>query len=91
MNAQRSMFHDSAPTFDEVMGLCGKDRKWRSRADIAKALGRAKSPALIATIEMLVATGYLTKRNRPLPNGADYFQYATSQKYLDEALPVGGD
>lgn len=87
MNAQRSLFHDTAPTFDEVMSVCAKDRAWRSRADIARALGRAKSPALIATIEALTQVGYLTKRVIDLPNGADYFQYAVTQKFLDEAPP----
>lgn len=88
MNAQRSLFHDQTPTADEVMALWQGDRKWRSRKEIAEKLGRAKSPSLIAMIEVLVSIGYLTKRNSILPNGADYFTYAVAQKYLDEALPV---
>jgi predicted transcriptional regulator len=87
MNAQRSLFHDTAPTFDEVMSAWAGDRNWRSRKDIAAALGRSKSPALITVIEMLVQVGYLTKRTIDLPNGADYFQYAVSQKYVDQAAP----
>jgi len=87
MNAQRSLFHDQTPTFDEVMALWNNDREWRSRAAIAVNLGRAKSPALIATIEMLVTVGYLTKRVIDLPNHAEYFQYAVSQKWIDQAPP----
>jgi len=87
MNAQRSLFHDQTPTFDEVMALWAGDRDWRSRAEIALALGRSKSPALISTIEMLTRVGYLTKRVIDLPNHAKYFQYAASQKWIDEAPP----
>lgn len=84
MNAQRSLFHDQAPTIDEVMSVWADDRGWRSRAVIAQALGRSKSPALIAVINVLVSIGYLTCVNEPLPNGVDYFKYSPSQKWYDD-------
>jgi len=84
MNAQRSLFHDQTPTVDEVMGGWSQDRGWRSRQQIAVALGRSKSPALIAVINVLVAIGYLTCRNEPLPNGVDYYKYSPSQKWEDD-------
>lgn len=87
MFAQRSLFHDTPPSFDEVMSVWGGDRTWRSRAQIAQALGRAKSPALIATINMLATVGYLTVRIEKLPNGADYYLYSASQKWFDQAPP----
>lgn len=87
MNAQRSLFQDQTPTFDEVMQLWAGDRNWRSRAEIALALGRAKSPALITTVEMLTTVGYLTKRVIDLPNRAQYFQYAVAQKWIDQSAP----
>lgn len=87
MNPQRSLFFDQAPTFDEIMSLWAGDREWRSRAEIATKLGRSKSPTLIATLEMLTSVGYLTKRVIDLPNGAQYFQYAVSQKWIDQAPP----
>lgn len=87
MNSQRSLFHDTAPTFDEVMSVWGQDRIWRSRWQIAQALGRSKSPALIATITMLATVGYLTCRVEKLPNGIDYYLYSVSQKWLDQAAP----
>lgn len=87
MIAQRSLFHDQTPTFDEIMAIWADNRDWVSRAGIAVKLGRAKSPSLIATIEVLVTVGYLTKRVIDLPNGAEYFQYAVSQKWIDQAPP----
>lgn len=87
MNAQRNFFHESAPTFDEVMSVFENTSDWVSRARIASRLGRSKSPALIAAIEMLVVAGYLTKRTIELPNKTDYFQYAMSQKWIDQAMP----
>lgn len=81
MNAQRSMFHDQTPTVDEVMAVWGKDRQFRSRLQIAEALGRAKSPSLIATIGVLVGIGYLTVRGVNLPNRVTMYEYAPTQKW----------
>lgn len=87
MNAQRSLFQDQAPTVDEVMAVWTHDRGWRSRQQIATALGRSKSPSLIAVVNVLVAIGYLTCRNDPLPNGVNYFTYSPAQKWYDDASP----
>lgn len=84
MNEQVSLFKDQAPTIDEVMAAWGRDRHWRSRAQIAQALGRSKSPSLIAVINVLVAIGYLTCKNDPLPNRVNYFTYAPTQKWIDD-------
>jgi len=87
MNAQRSLFHDQTPTVDEVMSVWQGDREWKSRRMICEALGRAKSPAIISVLTVLTNIGYLTVKNEPLPNGADYYFYAPTQKWLDDALP----
>lgn len=84
MNAQRSLWHDTAVTVDEVMAVWSHDRNFRSRSQIAEALGRAKSPALIAVLGVLVGIGYLTIRKIDLPNGVSMFEYAASQKWLDD-------
>jgi hypothetical protein len=87
MNAQRSLFHDQAPTVDEIMSAWQHDRNFRSRLEIAEKLGRAKSPALIATINVLVSIGYLTVREIDLPNKVTMYQYSPSEKWLAEGLP----
>jgi len=84
MNAQRSMFHDQTPTVDEVMGVWGSDRKFRSRLEIAEALGRAKSPALIATLGVLTGIGYLTVQEVRLPNRVTMYEYAPTKKWEDD-------
>jgi len=87
MNAQRSLFHDQTPTIDEVMAVWTSDRKFRSRLQIAEALGRAKSPALIAILQVLSSIGYLTVREVELPNRITMFEYAPAQKWFDDAPP----
>jgi len=84
MNAQRSLFQDNTPTFDEIMSAWNGDREWLSRSEIARALGRSKSPILIAVINVLVNVGYLTVKNEPLPNGADYFKYSPTAKWYED-------
>lgn len=84
MDRQRSLFHDSAPTFDEIMSVWGRDREFRSRKQIAEALGRAKSPTMLQTLGILVGSGYLTIRVIRLPNGADLFEYAPTPKWEDD-------
>jgi len=81
MNAQKSLFHDQTPTVDEVMAVWASDRNFRSRLQIAEALGRAKSPALIAVIGVLTGIGYLTCRKITLPNRVDMFEYAPTPKW----------
>lgn len=88
MNMQRSMFQDQTPTLDEIMSAWhSAPTVWASRAEIAAALGRAKSPTLIAVINVCVALGYLTCKNNPLPNKADYFKYQPTQKWLEVEYP----
>lgn len=87
MNAQRSLFHDQAPTADEIMSIWNSHRDWLSRKEIAGKLGRAKSPTLVAMLNVLCSIGYLTCKNEPLPNGVAYFKYAATQKWIDEAMP----
>lgn len=87
MNAQRSLFQDTMPSVDEVMSVWANDRKFRSRLQIAEALGRAKSPTLISVIQVLTGIGYLTIREIPLPNRVVMFEYAPSEKWFDNALP----
>lgn len=84
MNAQRSLFHDTVPTIDEVMSawdLAHQD--WISRKELAARLGRAKSPTLIALVNVAASLGYLEVRNDVLPNGADYYKYRPSKGWLD--------
>lgn len=81
MNKQRSMFHEQQPGFDEVMSVWAGDRKFRSRLQIAEALGRTKSPALIAVIGVLVGVGYLTIREVDLPNHVTMYEYAPTPKW----------
>lgn len=88
MNQQRSLFHDTAPTLDEVMSVWDEARpEWWSRAQIAEKLGRSKSPALIATIGVCVAMGFLTIKNERLPNGSDYFMYQATPKWFATEYP----
>jgi len=87
MNAQRSLFHDQTPTVDEVMSVWQHDRNFRSRLEIAEALGRAKSPSLVALINALTSIGYLTVREIPLPNRVVMYQYSPTEKWLTEGLP----
>lgn len=87
MNAQRSLFHDQTPTVDEVMSVWRDDREFRSRLEIAERLGRAKSPALIALINVLAHVGYLTVREIPLPNRVVMYQYSPTEKWLTEGVP----
>jgi len=87
MNVHRSLFIEQSPTVDEVMAVWGGDRKFRSRAQIAAALGRSKSPALIAILNVLVTIGYLTLRNEVLPNSSNYYLYAPTQKWEEDASP----
>lgn len=84
MNAQRSLFHDASPTFDEVMSVWANDRKFRSRLKIAEALGRAKSPSLVAIIGALVGIGYLTVREVELPNRVIMYEYAATKKWEED-------
>ena len=84
MNSQRSLFHDQAPNFDEVMAVWNKDRNFRTRLQIADALGRSKSPALIAVIGVLVGVGYLTMREITLPNRVIMYEYAPTKKWEDD-------
>ena len=88
MNAQKSLFHDQAPTIDEVMSAWDLERlEWLSRAMIAEKLGRSKSPALIAAIGVLVGMGMLTLKVERLPNGADYYLYKPAIIYRTTDLP----
>jgi len=83
MNAQRSLFHDTVPTLDELMSAWELARlDWLSRKEIAAKLGRAKSPTLIALINVAVHFDYIEVRNDVLPNGANYFRYKPSQGWL---------
>lgn len=84
MNAQKSLFSDTAPTFDEVMSAWGGDQKYLTRRQIAEALGRSKSPALIAIIGVLVGMGYLATRTYMLPNNVPMFEYIPTQKWFDD-------
>lgn len=87
MNAQRSLFHDQTPTIDEVMSVWQSDRNFRSRLQIAEALGRAKSPSLIAMLGVLSGVGYLTIREITLPNRVVMYEYAPTVKWQEEGLP----
>lgn len=87
MNAQRSLFHDTMPTVDEVMSVWVNDREFRSRLQIAEALGRAKSPTLISVIQVLVGIGYLTVREVTLPNRVTMYEYSPSPRWYENALP----
>lgn len=83
MNKHRSM-SDQPPMLDEVMSVWAKDRKFRSRLQIAEALGRTKSPALIAVIGVLVGVGYLTIREIDLPNHITMYEYSPAPKWEEE-------
>lgn len=90
MNAQRSLFHDSAPTLDEIMSVFDFPvANWLSRKEIADKLGRSKSPTLIAHLSVAVKLGYLLEAKQKLPNGADYFLYSPSQKWtqVEDEMP----
>ncbi len=87
MNAQRSLFHDTMPTVDEVMSVWAGDRIFRSRLQIAEALGRSKSPTLISVIQVLTGIGYLTVREITLPNRVVMYEYAPSARWYENALP----
>lgn len=50
-----------------------------SRADIARGLGRSKSPRLRAMLAELVADGRLTYRFIRLPNGVDMYVYSLTE------------
>jgi len=82
MNAQKSLFSDTAPTIDEVMSAWDEARPvWLSRAQIAEKLGRAKSPALIAVIGAALGMGFLTLKTVELPNRMPYFMYQPTAKW----------
>lgn len=87
MNDQRSLFHDTMPTVDEVMSVWTKDRNFRSRLQIAEALGRSKTPTLISVIQVLVGIGYLTVREIKLPNRIIMYEYSPSAQYLTHDQP----
>jgi len=88
MNAQKSLFHDTSPTLDEVMSAWDEKRpEWLSRAMIAEKLGRSKSPALIAIVGVAVGMGFLTLKNEVLPNGANYFLYQPTPKWWTTEYP----
>jgi len=88
MNAQKSLFHDTAPTLDEIMSAWDYGKPvWMSRKQIAEKLGRAKSPTLIAFVNVAVSLGYLEVKNEVLPNGADYFLYTPTAKYWTDVYP----
>lgn len=92
MNMQRSLFHDQTPTLDEVMSAWNSaPDAWASRTEIAAALGRAKSPTLIAVINVCVSLGFLTSKNDRLPNGMDYFKYQPTQKWWEVQFPYYAD
>lgn len=52
---------------------------WRSRAEIAKALGLKKTGWLIEHIEQLVTDGYLVKEKTERTNGMNHFWYAVGR------------
>lgn len=73
---QMTFAHDTTPTMEEIMTAWGaKDLKWKSRKEIADALGRAKSPSLIAMLGIAAGTGILLRKAVRLPNGVDMFMY----------------
>jgi hypothetical protein len=83
MNTQQSLFFDKVPTLDEVMSAWGEERKWLTRAEIAKRLGRAKSPALIAQIGILVGMQYLASQTVTLPNHVDMYMYCPTNAWVE--------
>jgi hypothetical protein len=88
MFAQKSLFTDQAPTLDEVMSAWDAHRaQWLSRAMIAQCLGRSKSPALIAVINVALGMGYLEIKNEILPNGASYYLYMPTARWYADAPP----
>lgn len=92
MNAQRSLFHDTVPTLDELLSAWGILRRseWLSRKELAARLGRSKSPTLIALINVAVSLNYLEVQKEVLPNGADYYKYRPSAEWVNaqDEMPV---
>lgn len=88
MDKQMSLAHDTTPTVEEVMALWwGRDIGWASRKHIADALGRSKSPALLAMLGVCVGMGFLERRAVPLPNGISMFEYRPTGRWTPEINP----
>jgi len=82
MDKQMSFAHDTAPTVDEVLEIWrGHEKVWLTRKEIGDALGRAKSPTLIAVIGVAVGMGLIATKTVKLPNGVPMFQYRPTGKW----------
>lgn len=53
-----------------------------TRLEIARILGRKKTPHLIELIEHLVQIGVLIRHNEPMPNGKPCYFYALSDDMM---------
>lgn len=71
------------PVTDEAVLLAWQGRAdyWLTRRQIAEAMHRAKTPAVNARCEALVARGVLRKTLVKLPNGVDMITYAPNFEY----------
>lgn len=86
---QQSLFHDTAPTLDEIMGAWKfGEYEWKSRAMIAQKIGRAKSPALITLLGVAVGMGFLDLKNEILPNRVNYFLYRPTLQWFDGTMTL---
>lgn len=84
MNAQRSIFQDQPVTMDEIISAwTGNANKWLSRKQICDALGRAKSPQMIAMLGIMLGMGYLETRTVRLPNQVDMYEYIPTNKWFN--------
>jgi len=54
-----------------------------TRGEIAKRLGRAKSPTLIARLNRMASEGLFEVQYYRLPNGVDMWTYTPTQKGVD--------
>lgn len=86
MAKQIGLAHDTAPSIDEVLSIWAgsEKRPWRTRLEIADALGRSKSPALLAIIEVGVGLGLLQRKSVELPNKVGMFMYRPTDKAYAE-------
>lgn len=67
---------DQPITAEDVLNVfVGKPGIWKTRKNVASALGRAKSPSLIKLLNQMVIDGQLEQSLWRLPNGVDMIIY----------------
>lgn len=86
---QLKLFNFDTPVSDEavIQAWQGRPDYWLTRRQIATALMRAKTPAVNARCESMVARGLLFRNTVPLPNGVDMIVYTPNWNHEELQLP----